>query len=64
LSDAGIDSSAAAFEAPGEEPVFAKKDQATMRRTAPASAQVRFAFLDSSGKVERTIAFSEADRKL
>jgi len=34
-----------------------------MRKTARAFAQERFVF-DSTGKLERTIAFSEADRLL
>jgi len=37
--------------------------QLIMRRTAPAFAQA-IRILDSSGKVERSIPFSEADRKL
>jgi hypothetical protein len=54
-----------AFETPGVEPVFAKKDQAidyAQNRACFRSGQIRV--LDSSGDVERIIAFSEADRKL
>jgi hypothetical protein len=54
-----------AFEAPGVEPVFQKKDQAigyAQNRACFRSGEIRV--LDSSGKLERTIAFSEADRKL
>ena len=54
-----------AFEAPGVEPVFPNKDQAidyAQNRACFRSGEIRV--LDSSGNVERTIAFSEADRKL
>jgi len=54
-----------ALEAPGVEPVFPKKDQATdyaQNRACFRSGEIRV--LDSSGNLERTIAFSEADRKL
>jgi hypothetical protein len=54
-----------AFEAPGVEPVFPKKDQAidyAQNRACFRSGHIRV--LDSTGKVERTIVFSEADRKL
>jgi hypothetical protein len=54
-----------AFEAFGVEPVFPAKDDAI------SYAQTRARFrtgetrvLDSSGNVERTIAFNELDRKL
>jgi Uncharacterized protein conserved in bacteria (DUF2188) len=54
-----------AFEAPGVEPVFPTKDDAI------SYAQTRARFrtgairvLDSRGDVERTIPFTEADRKL
>jgi hypothetical protein len=53
------------FEAPGVEPVFRKKDQAidyAQNRACFRSGKIRV--LDSTGNVERTIAFSEADRKL
>jgi hypothetical protein len=53
------------FEAPGVEPVFPEKDQAinyAQGRASFRSGEIRV--LDSSGNVERTIAFSEADRKL
>jgi hypothetical protein len=54
-----------AFECPGVEPVFPKKDQAidyAQNRACFRSGQIRV--LDSKGNVERIIAFSEADRKL
>jgi hypothetical protein len=54
-----------AFESPGVEPVFPRKDQAidyAQNRACFRSSEIRV--LDSKGKVERTIAFSEADRKL
>jgi hypothetical protein len=54
-----------AFEAPGVEPVFRKKDQAidyAQNRACFRSGEIRV--LDSTGKLERAIAFSEADRKL
>jgi hypothetical protein len=54
-----------AFEAPGVEPVFPKKDQAidyAQNRACFRSGEIRV--LDSSGSIERTIAFSDADRKL
>ena len=54
-----------AFEACGVEPVFPTKDEAI----SYAQARVRFRageirVLDSSGNVERTIAFNDAGRKL
>ena len=54
-----------AFESPGAEPVFPKKDQAIDYAESCAcfySGEVRV--LDLTGKLERTNAFSEADRKL
>jgi hypothetical protein len=54
-----------AFESPGVEPVFPKKNQAieyAESRACFRSGQIRV--LDLTGKLERTIAFSEADRKL
>jgi hypothetical protein len=54
-----------AFESSGVEPVFAKKDQAidyAQSRACFRSGQIHI--LDSIGKLERTIAFSEANRKL
>jgi hypothetical protein len=54
-----------AFESPGVEPVFPQKDQAidhAQNRACFRSGEIRV--LDSTGHVERTIAFSEADRKL
>jgi hypothetical protein len=53
------------FEAQGVEPVFPKKNQAiddAQNRACFRSGEIRV--LDSTGKLERTIAFSEADRKL
>jgi hypothetical protein len=53
------------FETPGVEPLFPKKDQAidyAQCRACFRSGEIRV--LDSTGKVERTIAFSETDRKL
>ncbi len=53
------------FEAPGVEPVFLEKDQAinyAQGRASFRSGEIRI--LDLTGKLERTIAFSEADRKL
>ena len=53
------------FEAPGVEPVFPKKDQAinyAENRAWFRSGEIRI--LDPTGKVERTIPFTEADRKL
>ena len=54
-----------AFEASGVEPVFPRKDQAinyAQNRACFRSGEIHV--LDSTGKLERTIAFSEADRKL
>ena len=54
-----------AFEAPGVEPVFPKKDQAidyAQNRACFRSGEIHV--LDSRGKLERIIASSEADRKL
>jgi hypothetical protein len=54
-----------AFESPGVEPVFPKKDQAidyAQNRACFRSGQIRV--LDSKGTVERTIVFSEAERRL
>jgi hypothetical protein len=53
------------FEAPGVEPVFPEKDQAinyAQSRASFRSGEIRI--LDLTGKLERTIAFNEADRKL
>jgi hypothetical protein len=53
------------FEAPGVEPVFPQKDQAigyAETRACFRSGEIRV--LDATGKLERIIAFSEADRKL
>ena len=54
-----------AFESLGVEPVFPKKDQAinyAKSRACFRSGEIRV--LDPTGELERTIAFSEADRKL
>ena len=54
-----------AFEAPGVEPVFSTKDDAisyAQTRARFRSGEIRI--LDSTGNVERIIAFNEADRKL
>jgi len=52
------------FEAPGVEPVFPEKRQAidyAQCRARFRSGEIRV--LDSTGELERTIAFNEADRK-
>ncbi|HEY9502187.1 MAG TPA: hypothetical protein VIR01_11220 [Pyrinomonadaceae bacterium] len=53
------------YEAPGVQPVFLRQEQAIDYATCRAcfrSGEIRI--LDRSGKVERVIAFNEADRKL
>jgi hypothetical protein len=53
------------FEAPGVEPVFPEKRQAidyAETRACFRTGEIRV--LDSTSKLERTIAFDEADRKL
>ena len=53
------------FESPGVEPVFLTKDHAlgyAQTRARFRTGEIRV--LDSTGNVERTIAFDEADRKL
>jgi hypothetical protein len=53
------------FEAPGVEPVFLEKRRAidyAETRACFRSGEIRI--LDSAGKLERAIAFNEADRKL
>jgi hypothetical protein len=53
------------FEAPGVEPVFLDKEQAISYAEGRAcfrSGEIRI--LDSTGNVERIIAFNEADRRL
>jgi hypothetical protein len=53
------------FEAPGVEPVFPEKRQAIAYAETQAcfgSGEIRV--LDSSGNLERMIAFDESDRKL
>jgi hypothetical protein len=53
------------FEAPGVEPVFPDKDQAIgYAETRACFRKGEIRVLDSSGNVERTIAFNEADRKM
>jgi hypothetical protein len=52
-------------EAPGVEPVFLEKDQAINYAENSASfrsGEIRI--LDSTGNLQQTISFSEADRKL
>jgi Uncharacterized protein conserved in bacteria (DUF2188) len=54
-----------AFESPGVEPVFPKKDQAidyARKRACFRSGEVQI--FDSMGKVERVIPFDEVNRKL
>jgi len=54
-----------AIESHGVERVFPNKDQAidyAQNRACFRSGEIQV--LDSTGKLERTIAFSEADRKL
>jgi hypothetical protein len=53
------------FEAPGVEPIFPEKRQAINYAQGRAwfrSGEIRI--LDSSGHLERIIAFNDADRKL
>jgi hypothetical protein len=53
------------FEAPGVEPVFPEKPRAinyAQSRATFRSGEIRI--LDSTGKLERSIAFTEADRML
>lgn len=53
------------FESPGVEPVFPEKHHAinyAQNRASFRSGEIRI--LDSMGNLERTIPFSEADRKL
>jgi hypothetical protein len=53
------------FEAPSVEPVFPEKRQAidyAQCRACFRSGEIRI--LESAGKLERTIAFNEADRML
>jgi hypothetical protein len=53
------------FEAPGVEPVFLEKRQAIdFAETRACFRCGEIHVLDSSGNIERTIAFNEADRKL
>ena len=52
------------FESPGVEPVFPEKDHAidyAESRACFRSGEIRI--LDAGGNVERTISFSEADRR-
>jgi hypothetical protein len=53
------------FETPGVEPVFPEKDQAinyAENRATFRSGEIRV--LDSSGNVERTIAFNHTGRRV
>jgi len=53
------------FEAPGVEPVFPEKRQAidyAETRACFRAGEIRV--LDSSGNIERTIAFDETNRKM
>ena len=53
------------FEAPGVEPIFAAKEQAisyAQTRASFCSGEIRV--LDPIGNIERTISFTEANRKL
>ena len=53
------------FEAPGVEPVFPEKRQAinyAQNHASFRSGEIRI--LDSSGNIERIIAFNETDRRL
>jgi hypothetical protein len=53
------------YESAGVQPVFPQKGQAIRYAQSRASFRCgEIRVLDSSGNVERTIAFSEADRKL
>jgi hypothetical protein len=52
-------------QAPGVEPVFPEKDHAidyAQNRASFRSAEIRI--LDLNGNIERTIPFSDADRRL
>jgi hypothetical protein len=54
-----------AFESPGVEPVFPKKDQAidhAQNRACFRSGEIQI--LDPTGNVERVIPFDDATRKL
>jgi hypothetical protein len=53
------------FEAPGVEPVFPEKDQAinyAQNRASFRSGEIRI--LDSTGDLEHTIPFNEADSEM
>ena len=53
------------FESPGVEPVFLEKRQAIhYAETRACFRKGEIRILDSTGKVERTIPFNEADRML
>jgi len=53
------------FEGPGVEPVFPEKRQAIdYAKTRACFRKGEIRVLDSTGKLERTIALNEADRKL
>jgi hypothetical protein len=54
-----------AFEIPGVEPVFPTKDDAiSYAQTCVQFRTGEIRILDSTGNVERTIAFNEADRRV
>jgi len=54
-----------AFEAPGVEPVFPKKDQAIDYAKGRARFRSReILIVDESGSVQRIIPFSETNRRL
>jgi len=53
------------FEAPGVEPVFPKKEQAIDYAQERARFRTgEISVLDSTGKLERTIAFNDSNRQL
>ena len=53
------------FEAPGVEPVFPQKRQAIDYAETRACFRIgEIRVLDATGKLERTIAFNETNRKL
>jgi hypothetical protein len=53
------------FESPGVEPVFAtKQDAISYAQTRARFRTGKIRVLDSTGNVERTIAFDEKDRRL
>jgi len=53
------------YEAPGAQPVFLNQEQAVNYAQNRASFRSgKICILDSTGNIERTIAFNDADRKL